>query len=111
MIGRLPTAPKILLNFEFPKLAMCIVNKRNAQLAASPYARGHDRAYQSYIFAFFTALRAVLSLQASRPGLGTSLALAVKTHRQHVYDSTSCILYIFGRKTHGIGSALIWKQV
>jgi len=26
MIGRLTTAPKILLNFEFPKLAMCIVN-------------------------------------------------------------------------------------
>ena len=63
MIGRLTTAPKILLNFEFPKLAMCIVNKRNAQLAASPYARGHDRAHQSYIFSFATALGVVITFR------------------------------------------------
>ena len=63
MIGRLTTAPKILLNFEFPKLAMCIVNKGNAQLTASPYARGHDRAHQSFTFAFATALGAVLAFR------------------------------------------------
>jgi len=68
-MGRLTTAPKMLLNFEFPKLAMCIVNKRNAEPAASPYARGHDRAYQSYIFAFATVLGAT-SFQVFRLGLG-----------------------------------------